>query len=105
MTEETNARVCAIVLEGVPFIYYGELYYDSEDTLQAKPILKKALIKKIDLKTNACSWIKVPTAGVHSTVHIDPATMRCILVKNIEESEAQEYRREAAQLYSKLHLV
>jgi len=104
MTEESG-DVCAFILEGAPLIYFGELFYAVEDKAQEKPILKKALLKVIDPKTKSQNWVKVPTAGKDSTVHIDPKIMRCVMVKNIDVDDLNEYREASLRLYSKLHLA
>lgn len=104
MTEST-ADVCAFVMEGAPLIYFGELFYDVADTAQEKPILKHALLKVIDPKNKKTNWVKVPCAGKESTVHLDPKVMRCVMVKNIDVDELNEYREASLRLYSKLHLA
>ncbi len=104
-TTTEAADICVYIIEGSPLMYFGELYYDMDDTEKNKLIFKMALVKILDAKANESKWVKVPTAGKESTVVIDSRSIRGILVKNIDADEIAEYKSAALKLYSKLHLA
>jgi len=103
--EPESTDICVFIVEGSPLMYFGELYYDAEDTERNRLVFKKALLKVLDAKTNASKWIRVPTSGKDSLVQIDTRTIRGVLVKNIDQEEAEEYKSASLKLYSKLHLA
>jgi len=104
--EAESADICAFIVEGSPLIYYGELYYDADDTEKNKMVFKRALVLKVDnMEDKSVKWIRVPTAGRDSLVQIDTRLMRGILVKNIDLKEAEAYKEASLKLYSSIHLV
>jgi len=102
---ENDAEICVFIVEGSPLMYFGELYYDVDDTEKNRLIFKRALLKVLDTKTNTSKWIKVPTSGKDSMVQLDTRTLRGVLVKNIDQDEIAEYKDASLKLYSKLHLA
>lgn len=100
-----EAEICAFIVEHSPLIYYGELYYDVEDKEQNRLIFKRCLLKVTDTQKETANWVKVPTAGQDSTVHIDTRLIRGVLVKNIDQTEAARYKEVSIKMYSKLYSV
>lgn len=105
MEETVEPLISAFLLEGTPIIYYGELYYDSEDPEHNRLVFKKALVNVQNIEEKSSKWIRVPTAGRDSLVQIDTRTMRGILVKNIDQKEASAYKEASLKLYSSIHLA
>jgi hypothetical protein len=103
--EQNEADICVFIIEASPLMYFGELYYDADDTEKNKLVFKKALLKVLDAKANTSKWIKVPTSGKDSLVVLDTRIMRGVLVKNIDPDEITEYKDASLKLYSKLTLV
>jgi len=103
--KESEVDICVFIIEGSPLMYFGELYYDADESEKNKLIFKRALLKVLDTKTNTSKWIKVPTSGKDSLVVLDTRTMRGVLVKNIDPDEIAEYKDASLKLYSKLHLA
>jgi hypothetical protein len=97
--------ICTFILEGSPLMYYGELYYDAEDTEKNKLVFRRTLVKVENLEDKTAKWIRVPTAGRDSLVQIDTRVMRGVLVKNIDQKEAAAYKEASLKLYSGLHLA
>jgi hypothetical protein len=105
INEIEEAEIGVFIVEGSPLMYFGEIYYEVEDTERNKLIFKRALLKVLDTKTNTSKWIKVPTAGKDSLVQLDTRMLRGVLVKNIDQDEIAEYKEASLKLYSKLHLA
>jgi len=105
-TETTDEVMLATyVCEGLPFIYWGELYYDLEDKEQRKIILKKPLLQIINPKEGSSKFMRVPSSGRDSIVVLDTFSVKGILVKNPDADEILNYRDSLLRLFSKLHLA
>lgn len=108
-TETANEPAIGVfIVEGHPLgpvMYFGEIYYDVEDTERNKVLFKKAIVKVLDTKTNTSKWLKVPTAGKDSLVQLDTRMLRGVLIKDIDQDEIAEYKEASSKLYSKLHLA
>jgi len=102
---EEQADICAYKIDGAPHMYFGELYYDEEDKDRNKLVFKRALILELDMKAKTSKWMRVPTAGKDSLVVIDTRFQRGVLVKNIDQNDAESYKEASLKLYSSLHLV
>ena len=103
--QSEDVEICVFIVEGSPLMYFGELYYDVDDKEKTRLIFKKAALKVLDPQKQESKWIRVPTSGKDSLVQIDTRIIRGILVKNIDQSEIEEYNRAYLQLYSKIHLA
>lgn len=114
MEEEESISICAYNLENMGLSYVGELYYDESDTERRVLILKNAIVRIMKAKQSAdksappvmeTGYTRVPLSGRDSTVHIDTRAIKGVLVKDIDQDEAAEYRSANTRLHSKLHLA
>jgi len=115
-TEETvdDVMIATYVLaEGIPFVYWGELYFDLEDKEQRKIILKRPLLQIVTPKEmtqeprerSAPRFVEVPSSGKDSIIVLDTFTIKGILVKNPDPEQVLEYKNAYTRKFSKLHLL
>lgn len=102
---QDDAMIATYVLEALPFVYWGELYYDVEDKEQRKIILKRPLLQMINPKDDTSKFVRVPTTGSNSVVVLDTFTIRGILVKNPDPEKIALYKDNYIRHFSKLHLL
>lgn len=102
-----------VLAEGIPFIYWGELYFDLEDKEQRKIILKRPLLQIVLPKEMTLEprdrpppkFVEVPSSGKDSIIVLDTFTIKGILVKNPDPDQILEYKNAFTRKFSKLHLL
>ncbi len=87
--------ICSFVLEGMPLIYFGELVTD-----KGKIVFKKPLVKRIDDKETV-TWYRIPTTSASSTLQIDTRSIRGFFVKDIDQTDLEEYKEAWAKIFQK----
>lgn len=114
VTEANDVMIATYVLaDGIPFVYWGELYFDLEDKEQRKIIFKRPLLQiqqpkdlLLDPKDRPpARFIEVPSSGKNSTIVIDSYTIKGILVKDPDPDLILEYKDAYVRKFSKLHLL